>query len=91
LKKVDIVLSHNSPFKIHDYDDIAHYGFMPLKNYIKKHNPKYCIHGHQYINKETNFLETKVIGICGASILDVDSGNLERIFLLDRQAVHTRD
>lgn len=83
IEKVDIVLSHNSPMGIHDSDateDIAHIGFMAIRDYIKKHNPKYSIHGHQHIDKETNYLGTKVIGVYGASILDIESGQIIKIF-----------
>lgn len=85
LGKADIVISHNSPLSIHDSrddgnNDIAHLGFEGLNEYMRKHCPKYLIHGHQHINKTTNYLGVKVVGIYGASILDVDTGNLEKIF-----------
>ena len=80
LNFADIVLSHNSPFGIHDKEDIAHRGFQGLLNYIEKHSPKYCIHGHQHIDIETTHLETRIIGIHGASIFNTESGDIEKLF-----------
>lgn len=84
IEKTDIIISHNSPMGIHDSSDdvgdLAHLGFVGLLEYIKEKSPKYCIHGHQHINKTTNYLGTKVIGIYGGSILDVNTGQIEQIF-----------
>ena len=84
LKKADIIISHNSPYGIHDTSneegDIAHIGFIGLTNYIEKNKPKYCIHGHQHVNKTTEYLGTKVVGIHGITILDTDTGHIEEIF-----------
>ena len=81
MNSADIIISHNSPFEIHDdKDDIAHVGYQGLLDYIEKCKPKYCVHGHQHIDKVTKYLDTKVIGIYGASILDINTGWLEKIF-----------
>lgn len=69
----DIIISHNSPYGIHDKDDFIHTGYKGIEEYILKHNPKYCIHGHQHINKVTVMDNgTKVIGVYGISIIDID-------------------
>lgn len=81
LDKADIIISHNSPFGIHDdKEDIAHIGYQGLWEYIGRHRPKYCVHGHQHIDKVTKYLSTKVIGIHGASIFDINTGCLEKVF-----------
>lgn len=64
LGKADIIISHNSPLGIHDSfadgtEDIAHLSFAGLRDYIKKHCPKYLIHGYQHIDKLTNYIGTK--------------------------------
>lgn len=47
--KVDIFISHCPPFGINDdSSDIAHTGFIALKNYIEQHQPMYLFHGHTY-------------------------------------------
>ena len=80
LDRADIIISHNSPFEIHDEKDIAHIGYQGLREYIERHRPKYCVHGHQHIDKVTKYLSTKVVGIHGASILNTDTGHIEKIF-----------
>ena len=84
-KKADIVLTHNSPYGIHDRynledNDIVHQGFIGLKNYIEKNRPKYCIHGHQHIDKATKYLDTNIVGVYGANILDVSTGKIKKFF-----------
>lgn len=84
LDYADIIISHNSPLGIHDsYNtdrDIAHLGFQGLLYYIKDKKPIYCIHGHQHINKLTKIEGVNVLGVHGASILDLDLGEIIRIF-----------
>lgn len=81
LPKTDIVLSHNSPFGIHDKNYDSHAGYEGLINYINKYSPLYCIHGHQHINKITKYNDTYVIGVYGASILNTETNVIENIVL----------
>lgn len=80
LPKADIILSHTSPYGIHETNDYSHKGLFGIRNYIDKHCPKYSIHGHQHIDKKT-ILEngTIVIGIYGASVLEFETGKIEKI------------
>jgi len=80
---VDVFLSHNSPFGIHDKKDNAHQGFTAFKDYVDKSKPKFLLHGHQHINKETVIGETKVVGIYGGYILDTNTGNRKNILTMD--------
>lgn len=71
LPYVDVIIAHNSPFGIHEKNQETHIGFIGLKNYIEEHQPKYCIHGHQHINKVSTIGATKIIGVMGEKILDI--------------------
>lgn len=83
LDYADIVISHNSPYGIHDSSDIvgdiAHLGFQGLMYYIESKKPIYCIHGHQHINKFSKLEHTGVLGIHGAFLLDLKEGTLHTI------------
>ena len=68
---VDILISHNSPKGIHERDDDHYAGFDGLENYILEHKPKYLFHGHQHINRETKYDETKVICVYGWKVMEV--------------------
>ncbi len=46
LDKAEIVISHNSPYGIHDVQDMVHEGFKGVLDYINDHNPQYFLHGH---------------------------------------------
>ena len=62
---VDVFVAHNSPRLIHDRDDEVHEGFVALANYIKANHPRFLLHGHQHITKETLVETTRVIGTYG--------------------------
>ncbi|QUH22104.1 metallophosphoesterase family protein [Alkaliphilus sp. B6464] len=80
LPYADIIISHTSPYGIHEIDSDVHRGLYGILNFIQRHNPKYSIHGHQHINK-VSIMEnnTIVIGIYGASILKYRTGELIKI------------
>ena len=61
----DIFISHNSPRGIHDRNDGIHTGFDGLTSYIARAKPKILVHGHNHVNKESTFGETRVIGVHG--------------------------
>jgi Icc-related predicted phosphoesterase len=68
---VDIFIAHNSPRKIHDRDDDVHFGFDAFVNYIERAKPKFFIHGHQHVNRETRVGDTAIIGVYGFRRLTV--------------------
>jgi Icc-related predicted phosphoesterase len=70
--KVDVFVAHNSPVQIHDKDDDVHTGFVSFRSYIQKYQPKFFIHGHQHVSKETSVGSTRVIGIYGARNLVIE-------------------
>ena len=67
----DIFIAHNSPRGIHDKEDGIHAGFDALRSYIQSAKPRLLIHGHQHLNIETQFAETKVLGVYGHIVIEV--------------------
>lgn len=63
--KVDVFIAHNSPALIHDKDDFVHAGFTAFNGYIARHQPRFFLHGHQHIEKETIVGATRVMGSYG--------------------------
>ncbi len=68
---VDIFLSHNSPWDVHDKHDGIHYGFEALNTYIAKTHPAALVHGHQHRDIESVLEETRVIGAYGYKLIEV--------------------
>ena len=80
LYRADIVVSHNSPFGIHDEKDIPHIGFEGLLSYIENKKPRLVFHGHQHKDIVSTHLGTTIIGVHGASIVDMETLEIEKIF-----------
>jgi len=70
--RVDVMAAHNSPFGIHERGDPAHQGFIGLRRYIHHARPHYLIHGHQHVNEDGLVENTRVVGVCGARILELE-------------------
>lgn len=72
MEKADILISHTSPYGIHQKDTDVHCGLLGIKEYIDKYNPKVNLHGHQH-KKEITILDngTYVIGVYGISIIEI--------------------
>ena len=70
---VDVLISHNSPRRVHDQDDDVHIGFDALHGYIERARPRLVIHGHQHVNRETRVGETRVIGVYGRRIVEIET------------------
>lgn len=68
---VDILLSHNSPRRIHDQEDEVHFGFEGLNTYILTAKPQFLIHGHQHVDEETQLGKTRIIGVYGHKLLEI--------------------
>lgn len=65
---------------IHKIDYDVHAGLAGIREYIKRHQPRYNTHGHQHINEISYLGKTMVIGVYGAKILDYETGKLEDVF-----------
>lgn len=70
LPSSDIVISHNSPFGIHDKKDLAHQGYIGLRNYVEEHQPLILFHGHQHVHQITHYQGTQIVGIYGGWLWD---------------------
>ena len=68
---VDIFLAHNSPQAVHAKDDGIHAGFAAFDTYIVQSEPRWFIHGHQHLNRETVTGATNVIGVYGYALLEL--------------------
>lgn len=79
MPKADIVISHNSPFYIHDKNDVAHEGYIGLLNYIEEHQPNYVFHGHQHIHRITKYKRTLVVGIYGGWIWNQENDTFHQV------------
>lgn len=75
----DIIISHNSPLGVHDGENITHRGYLGLREYIEKYQPKYCVHGHQHINETTKVDNTTIISVYGGTILDLENGEINHV------------
>ena len=74
---LDIFLSHASPWKIHDQDDLPHQGIKAFRWLIKVFQPTYHLHGHIHVYRNdavtsTRFYNTDVINCYGYKELSFD-------------------
>ncbi|MFP4058735.1 MAG: metallophosphoesterase family protein [Candidatus Brocadiia bacterium] len=68
---VDIFVAHNSPRGIHDRDDAVHVGFEAFVAYIERCRPRLFVHGHQHLARETRVGDTRVVGVHGHRLVEV--------------------
>ena len=68
---VHVLLSHNSPQRIHERDDEAHVGFEALNSYIRRALPRLVIHGHQHADRETMLEDTRIVGVFGHKQMEI--------------------
>lgn len=63
--RVDVFVTHNSPRMVHDREDDVHLGFGAFNSYIVQTSPRWLLHGHQHVNRESTVGATQVIGTFG--------------------------
>jgi len=51
--KVDVFLCHCPPRGVNDEEEVAHQGFIALKDYIEHKQPRVLLHGHTYPTEDT--------------------------------------
>jgi len=56
LKRLDVVVTHAPPRRIHDAEDRCHRGFRCYHTLIRRHSPRFFIHGHihRHFEKESD-------------------------------------
>ncbi|MCW1886532.1 hypothetical protein OKA04_17470 [Luteolibacter flavescens] len=69
---MDIFIAHNSPAGIHERDDHVHQGFDAFLKYIETSRPRYFLHGHQHLRQTTMIGDTRVIGVLGEEVIEVE-------------------
>ncbi len=79
---LDIFVTHASPWKIHDMEDLPHRGIKAFNWLIKVFQPTYHLHGHIHVYRtdtitETTVGKTKVINAYGYRELLFDQKQLE--------------
>ena len=75
---IDIVVTHSPARGINDGEDLPHTGFAVFRHIIKKHKPKYFVHGH--VHKSYNhkfkrfdtFDKTTIVNSYERCIVDVE-------------------
>jgi Icc-related predicted phosphoesterase len=73
---LDVFVTHASPFKIHDQEDLPHRGIQAFNWLIEKFQPAYHVHGHVHIYRQdtvrlTRVGNTQVVNACGFQVLDI--------------------
>jgi Icc-related predicted phosphoesterase len=75
---VDVFISHNSPRGVHDREDEVHTGFSALNSYILRTTPRLLLHGHQHQERETKVGATRVIGVYGWRVIEIEGIGIGR-------------
>lgn len=79
MEEADILISHTSPYGVHEKDNDVHSGLLGIREYIEKHKPKFNIHGHQHKDEISILNNTYIIGIYGISIIDIEKMTINKI------------
>ncbi|MDR0524407.1 MAG: metallophosphoesterase [Spirochaetaceae bacterium] len=74
---LDVLLTHASPFGIHDKPDRCHQGFKCFLWFMRVFKPKYLIHGHIHLYdssevRTTRYHNTLVLNAYSHYIIDTD-------------------
>ena len=72
---LDILLTHASPFGIHDREDRCHRGFRSFLWFMRVFKPKYLVHGHIHLYdlsevRTTKYRDTLVINAYSHYLID---------------------
>ena len=68
-RKLDILISHSPPFKIHDDDTQAHQGLKALNFLIRTLQPRYLFHGHTHFYRQN--LEHSVTQVGPTTVMNI--------------------
>ncbi len=74
---VDILVTHASPWGIHDGPDPAHRGFRVLLWFMERFRPRYVVHGHVHLYRgevqRTRYRDTTVINAYGFQFIEIEA------------------
>jgi hypothetical protein len=78
---LDVLVTHASPWGIHDQPDRVHHGFKAFRWLLKVFQPAYHFHGHIHVYSdemvtETQFEHTQVLNSYGYRITEIDVDEL---------------
>ncbi len=59
-RALDILVTHSPPRGIHDADDLAHTGFDAFVEMVKIFQPRYLLHGHSHVYRNTDVTRTQL-------------------------------
>ncbi len=74
---VDIVVTHAPPKGLGDGEDMAHWGFQSLRDFLDQYHPKYLLHGHVHMAYDAtlprvrDYNGTTLVNTCGSYVLEV--------------------
>lgn len=76
LPVADVLLCHCPPSGVNDEpDDAAHAGFLALRDWVERHEPRYLLHGHTTPDPRTQAHRlgaTEVVWVRGAVLLELE-------------------
>lgn len=73
---LDILITHASPWGIHDQPDLPHQGIKAFNWLLRTFKPRYHFHGHihvyqSFVRTETLYHQTQVVNVYGYKKLEV--------------------
>ena len=74
---VDIVVTHAPPRGLGDDEDIAHWGFEALREFLDRYHPRYLVHGHVHMSyghnipREIEYNGTTIVNAYERYVLEV--------------------
>ena len=79
-RKLDILISHSPPFKVHDDDSNAHQGLKALNFLVRTVQPRYLFHGHTHFFRHnleecvTQVGQTTIMNIFPYKVIEINEG-----------------
>ena len=80
---LDVFVTHASPWKIHDMDDLPHRGIKAFRWFDQVFQPKVHLHGHIHVYRqdavtETQYFNTRIINTYGYKELKFEDSEFRR-------------
>jgi len=78
-RRLDILITHSPPYKIHDDETHAHQGLKALNFLISKIQPRYLFHGHTHFfrnnleDSTTQVEQTTIMNVFPYKVIDINS------------------
>lgn len=80
---LDVLITHSPPFGIHDAADRPHIGFKAFLSFMRWFKPRYLLHGHQHIYRDTEisrsyYAQTEIINVYPWRLIDLEFPDTSR-------------